>query len=143
MAAQSLPHVELIFAGDSIPDSRLQWSQAGSLGKHRTDTRDAPHRYRDNRTNSGVPKLAQKTASPSPVEQLGMLKGARSNDVKLRPPISCASAWSFGCSFIQSTDTILPKDSQIRRVVVVQMRQESVSNVIHPVPASTRARTVP
>ena len=81
MAAQSLPHVELIFAGDSIPDSRLQWSQAGSLGKHRTDTRDAPHRYRDNRTNSGVPKLAQKTASPSPVEQLGMPKGARSNDV--------------------------------------------------------------
>ena len=36
MAAQSLPHVELIFADDSIPDSRLQWSQAGSVGKYRT-----------------------------------------------------------------------------------------------------------
>ena len=36
MAAQSLPHVELIFADGSIPDSRLQWSQAGSLGKYRT-----------------------------------------------------------------------------------------------------------
>ena len=36
MAAQSLPYVELIFADDSIPDSRLHWSQAGGLGKHRT-----------------------------------------------------------------------------------------------------------
>jgi hypothetical protein len=32
MAAQSLPHVELILAGVSIPRSRLQWSQAGRLG---------------------------------------------------------------------------------------------------------------
>ena len=29
-------YVELTFAGVSIPRSRLQWSQAGSLGKHRT-----------------------------------------------------------------------------------------------------------
>jgi hypothetical protein len=33
MAAQSLPHVELILVGDSIPDSRFHWSQAGRLGK--------------------------------------------------------------------------------------------------------------
>ena len=31
-------HVELIFAGVSIPRSRLQWSQASSLGKHRTSS---------------------------------------------------------------------------------------------------------
>jgi hypothetical protein len=35
MAAQSHPHVELIFASDSIPRARLQWSQAGRPGKYR------------------------------------------------------------------------------------------------------------
>ena len=30
-----IAHVELIFAGVSIPRSRLQWSRAGRLGKHR------------------------------------------------------------------------------------------------------------
>ena len=31
-------YVELTFADVSIPRSRLQWSQAGSLGKHRTSS---------------------------------------------------------------------------------------------------------
>ena len=33
-----MPHVELTFAGDSISHSRLQWSQAGRLGKRRTSS---------------------------------------------------------------------------------------------------------
>src|SRR5215813_5835854 len=38
MAAQSLPHVELIFAGNSLPDSPPRWSPTGRHGKCRTSS---------------------------------------------------------------------------------------------------------